>query len=70
MPSSSDILDAKCLIVDDKEANVLLLEQMLRGAGYARITSTMDPQAVCALHRIGGDVTWRDKTLHSGIADY
>ena len=24
---------------------------MLRGAGYARVTSTRDPQAVCALHR-------------------
>ena len=47
----SDILNAKCLIVDDKEANVLLIEQMLRGAGYARISSTMDPRAVCAMHR-------------------
>jgi CheY-like chemotaxis protein len=32
------------------EANVLLLERMLRGAGYAAITSTQDPHAVCALH--------------------
>ena len=39
------------LIVDDQEANVRLLEQMLSGAGYTRITSTMDPHAVCALHR-------------------
>src|ERR1041384_6491490 len=51
MVVSSDILNASCLIVDDKEANVLLLEQLLRGAGYARIASTMDPKAVCALHR-------------------
>src|ERR1043166_3117324 len=51
MVVSSDILNASCLIVDDKEANVLLLEQLLRGAGYARIASTMDPRAVCALHR-------------------
>ena len=51
MVSSSDILNAKCLIVDDKEVNVVLLEQMLRGAGYTRLTSTRDPQAVCALHR-------------------
>ena len=49
--SSSDILNAGILIVDDQEANVQLLEQMLRNAGYARITSTMDPHAVCALHR-------------------
>ena len=51
MVNASEILHAKCLIVDDKEANVLLLEQMLRGAGYAHVYSTMDPQAVCALHR-------------------
>ena len=51
MISSSDILNGKVLIVDDQEANVLLLERMLRGAGYTRITSTRDPHAVCALHR-------------------
>jgi diguanylate cyclase (GGDEF)-like protein len=51
MMSSADILLAGILIVDDQEANVRLLEQMLSNAGYARITSTMDPQAVCALHR-------------------
>ena len=49
--TSADILNAGILIVDDQEANVQLLEQMLRGAGYARITSTQDPHAVCALHR-------------------
>lgn len=49
--SHADILNAGILIVDDQEANVQLLEQMLRGAGYTRITSTMDPHAVCALHR-------------------
>lgn len=51
MVSSADILNAGILIVDDLEANVLLLEQMLRGAGYKRISSTRDPHAVCALHR-------------------
>jgi adenylate cyclase len=51
MISSSDLLDASILVVDDMEANVLLLERMLRGAGYTSITSTMDPHAVCALHR-------------------
>src|SRR3990172_6567535 len=50
MVSSADILNAHILIVDDQEANVLLLERMLSSAGYARITSTRDPQAVCALH--------------------
>ena len=51
MVNLSDILNASILIVDDQEANVRLLEQMLRSAGYACITSTMDPHAVCALHR-------------------
>jgi DNA-binding NtrC family response regulator len=49
--STADILNAKVLIVDDQDANVQLLEAVLSGAGYARITSTMDPHAVCALHR-------------------
>jgi two-component system, cell cycle response regulator len=49
--SSADILHGNILIVDDQASDVLLLEQMLRGAGYARVTSTRDPQAVCALHR-------------------
>jgi PAS domain S-box-containing protein len=46
-----DILNGAILIVDDQQANVSLLEQMLQGAGYTRVASTMDPQAVCALHR-------------------
>ena len=50
MISKQDILNANILIVDDQEANVLLLEQMLREAGYQCITSTMDPHVVCALH--------------------
>jgi CheY-like chemotaxis protein len=37
MVSSSDILNAKVLIVDDQKANVLLLERILRG-GYVSIT--------------------------------
>src|ERR1017187_6157439 len=44
MISSSDILHGKVLIVDDQEASVLLLERMLRGAGYVSITSTMDAE--------------------------
>jgi two-component system cell cycle response regulator len=48
--SKADILNASILIVDDQEANVQLLEQMLKGAGYARVSSTRDPHAVCDLH--------------------
>jgi len=51
MISSSDILHGKILIVDDQEANIILLERMLRGAGYEAITSTMEPGEVCDLHR-------------------
>src|ERR1700678_819324 len=51
MVSSSDILHGKILIADNQEVNVLLLEQMLRGAGYVSVTSTMDPVAVRELHR-------------------
>ena len=51
MVSPIDILNSGILIVDDLEANVQLLEQMLRVAGYTRITSTRDPRAVCDLHR-------------------
>ena len=51
MITASDILKASILIVDDLVANVSLLEQMLRGAGYVSIASTQDPATVCALHR-------------------
>jgi len=49
--AESEILDATILVVDDQESNVLLLEQMLRDAGYTHVSSTMDPATVCALHR-------------------
>jgi len=50
MPNPTDILHGKILIVDDQEANILLLEQMLRSAGYDAITSTQTPDEVCELH--------------------
>jgi serine phosphatase RsbU (regulator of sigma subunit) len=51
MVSLADILNARILVVDDQEANVRLLEGMLRIAGYTSIESTMDPFKVCELHR-------------------
>src|ERR1051326_5556916 len=51
MVSSADILNARILVVDDKEANVLLIEGMLRVAGYTCFHSTTNPQDVCDLHR-------------------
>jgi PAS domain S-box-containing protein len=46
-----DTRDANILVVDDQPANVALLEEMLRQARYTRVTSTMKPEEVCALHR-------------------
>jgi signal transduction histidine kinase len=51
MISSSNILEAEILIVDDQEANVCLLEEMLRNAGYRSVSTTRDPHRVCELHR-------------------
>src|SRR5580700_12268391 len=51
MVTSADILNAQILVVDDKEANVRLVEGMLRVAGYTSVHSTTDPKQVCELHR-------------------
>jgi len=50
MNTESDILNASILIVDDQESYVGLLEQLLRETGYTCVTSTMNPEEVCALH--------------------
>ena len=54
MINEADILNGRILIVDDLAANVRLLGQMLRGAGYTRIDSTMDPREVSALNHHQG----------------
>ena len=46
-----EILSAKILVVDDQDSNITLLLQMLHQAGYTNVTSTMNPHAVCKLHR-------------------
>ncbi|MGB5081289.1 MAG: diguanylate cyclase [Burkholderiales bacterium] len=51
MAHDCNILDARILIVDDRQINITLLEQMLRGSGYTSVTSTTNPREVCALHR-------------------
>jgi PAS domain S-box-containing protein len=51
MIADADILNARILIVDDQEANVLLLERLLSDVGYQNVTSTMRPGDVCAMHR-------------------
>jgi PAS domain S-box-containing protein len=54
MVNAPDMLGASILIVDDQESNVSLLAQMLSEAGYTCVTSTMNPQEVCSLHRKNG----------------
>jgi PAS domain S-box-containing protein len=54
MLPAAEILNATILIVDDQEANVMLLEAMLRNEGYQHITTTQDPRTVCALHEAQG----------------
>ena len=49
--TEADILASSILIVDDQQANVTLLEQVLEAAGYSNVSSTMDSSAVCARHR-------------------
>jgi PAS domain S-box-containing protein len=51
MIATDDILAARILIVDDQNANVLLLTRMLDEVGYRNIAATMNPVEVCALHR-------------------
>jgi len=49
--SLPEILGARILIVDDLQANVRVLEQMLGNAGHTGVSSTTDPREVCELHR-------------------
>jgi PAS domain S-box-containing protein len=51
MLEATEIRNASILIVDDQEANVLLLEQMLQNAGYRNITTTQRPKEVVALYQ-------------------
>ena len=67
MVSAADILNARILIVDDKEANVRLIEGMLRVAGYSSVESTTDPNEVFEhLRGFGQDL---HMVLISGTAD-
>jgi CheY-like chemotaxis protein len=46
----AELHNASILVVDDQEANVLLLEQMLHNAGYLRVRTCTDPFEVRDLH--------------------
>jgi adenylate cyclase len=45
-----NVLAGKILIVDDQQASQVLLERMLRGAGYVSVASTREPRQVTGLH--------------------
>jgi PAS domain S-box-containing protein len=51
MIQASEILSASILIVDDQQSNIDLLMQLLSTAGYTNVQFTLQPEAVCALHR-------------------
>ena len=51
MVTPADILNAGILVVDDLEANVMLLERLLLDAGYTSVSSTRNPKEVCDLQR-------------------
>jgi PAS domain S-box-containing protein len=51
MIDGKHLLAASILVVDDQNANVLLLTRMLDEVGYHNVTATMNPLEVCALHR-------------------
>jgi len=51
MTLEEEILSANILIVDDLEANVLLLCRMLAEEGYTRVSATLNPAEVCSWHR-------------------
>ena len=49
--TSSDIFNARILIVDDRKDNVELIHGMLSRAGYTSVDSTINSLEVCDLHR-------------------
>lgn len=50
MVDERKILEAKILIVDDNQINVLLLERILQAAGYTNVKSLLDPRDVMELY--------------------
>jgi two-component system cell cycle response regulator len=51
MISGTEIFNARILIVDDREANVSLVAQILSEDGYTDVSTTTNSLEVCALHR-------------------
>jgi len=51
--AAQDIFDSGILVLDDHPSNVLLLERILRVAGYRRVIGTTEPLDACAIYREG-----------------
>ena len=51
MIKTSDILNARLLVVENPAASALPVARTLLSAGYASVASTSDPREVCDLHR-------------------
>ncbi|MDB5804349.1 MAG: Diguanylate cyclase response regulator [Betaproteobacteria bacterium] len=51
MPEAKSIFEANILVVDDEPGNCALLETVLGGAGYSRVTSCSESAQVQELHR-------------------
>jgi two-component system cell cycle response regulator len=51
MINDTEILNARILVVDDREANVSLVAQILSEDGYTDVSTTTNSLEVCALHR-------------------
>jgi two-component system, cell cycle response regulator len=51
MINGTEIRNARILIVDDREANVSLVAQILTEDGYTEVSTTTNSLEVCALHR-------------------
>src|SRR5436305_15278536 len=45
----AELKSARILVADDQEANVRLLEGLLRRGGYTNVSSTTDPRTVLPL---------------------
>lgn len=58
---AGDLSDRRLLIVDDEPANILLLEKILRRAGYTAIEATTSPrQALARFHELAPDLLLLD----------
>ena len=49
--TEEDVLNARILIVDDQQPNIMVLEELLSEAGYTNVSATSNPVEVPALHR-------------------